>query len=294
MTKKKAVSHYRSRRTKRKRGGALQTVVEDRPVVATQPTSTHIAPRLPHDEDLANLTQIDPQMSTAHDIMNGVGATTMDNLSGVSVPQWLGHVSYKTPVLPRVQHFQHHDPVDLMSMAHEFNASHFRTYLPVDPFHHAGQGKYMGGSLWSSVAGTAETAFEGVGATTAGIGAAITPIMPEIGIPLAAAGGVTAAVGAGFGALKKLGGGLDRGDLWALPHHGGGLAGDIGSGMKDVGSFIKGEGYNIAKGVSDAAGFVGLHAASSAIRGVGKVPFQVSGGLLQAAGTGLSALDKLF
>jgi hypothetical protein len=115
--------------------------------------------------------------------------------------------------------------------------------------------------------------------------------MPEIGLPLAAAGGVTTAVGAGFGALKKLGGGLDRGDLFAL---GGGLAGDIGSGMKDVGSFIKGSGYDIASGVSDAAGFVGLQAASNAIKGVGKVPFEVSGGLLQAAGTGLSALDKLF
>lgn len=289
MTKSKA-SHYRSRRTKRKRGGAL-SIVEDRPVVATQPTSTHIAPRLPHDEDLANLTQIDPNMSTAHRLLNGVAGVSMDNLSGVPTPQWLGHVSYNTPVLPRVQHFQHHEPVDLMSMAHEINASHFREYLPVDPYHHAGQGKYMGGSLWSSIAGTAETAFEGVGATVGGIGLAISPIMPEIGLPLAAAGGVTTAVGAGFGALKKLGGGLDRGDLFAL---GGGLAGDIGSGMKDVGSFIKGSGYDIASGVSDAAGFVGLQAASNAIKGVGKVPFEVSGGLLQAAGTGLSALDKLF
>ena len=268
MAKKKA-SPLRTRPTRRNGGGVapLSSIHEDKPVVSVTHATTHIAPRIPHKEDLRHV-----QFPGA--------------------PSWLGDVSYSTPVFPIVHQTQHYNPVDLMSMAHGMNEKHFRDYLPVDPFFHNGTGKHRGGSLWNSIASTAETAFEGVGSAVAAGGAAIAPIAPEFGLPIAAAGGVTAAVGAGFGALKDLGGSLARGDLMTI--RGGGLAGDIGSGMKDVGSFIAGSGYDIAKGMGTAAGFVGLKPVADAFNSVGKVPFQVSGNLLSAAGQGLSALDKLF
>ena len=157
MAKKKA-SHYRSRRTRRK-GGALSSIVEDKPVVSRPAlrghATTHIAPRIPHKEDLRHVRP------------RGAGA-----------PSWLGDVSYSTPVFPIVHQTQHYNPVDLMSMAHGMNEKHFRDYLPVDPFFHNGTGKHMGGSLWHDMAGTAETAFEGVGSAEAAGGAAITPIAP--------------------------------------------------------------------------------------------------------------------
>jgi len=151
---KKKVGHYRSRQ--RKRAGALA-----------------LPPPAPPEPS---------QMETAKAILTGEAKAPVALLGSpdTTTPDWI-----YTPTLPLIPHVAYHDPVDLMGMAHEANEKHFRDWLPVDPVFHGG-GKVGGSIPWDQIGSIADATFSAAGGFAIATGAAMTPIAPEFGLPLAA------------------------------------------------------------------------------------------------------------
>jgi hypothetical protein len=172
--------------------------------------------------------------------------------------------------------------VDLSAMARDIHETHFKNHIPV----------HSGGSVWSGFTKGFTKTMDIAAPVFTGIGAAITPIAPEFGVPMMAVGGIGMAINEGVKKLAKDTGGSIGYDAGHTTLIGGGILGDIGGVTRDVGKFVSSTGKDIGHGIGDAANFVGLNDFGKVMHDIPDEVYGVGGNLISAAGNTMRVIDK--
>jgi len=188
-----------------------------------------------------------------------------------------------------------HHPTDIMALAHEIHAKHFKKSF-----------ENVGGGLkfnWDKIGRNYAKAAEVVGGVTVAAGTATSLIgLPEVGVPLLAAGGF--ALATGKVASDAVGGSLTMRDHRANSHHmGGGILADAGDGVKTVGKLVDQYGMQATHITGDALratapiwgdAAAGVRGAGDFLKKTDQKYFKAAGVMSEGLSKGLHGLDSLF